>query len=476
MKPGHRLFLRTLLERDLPPFEMEIRVRQVLDLAKRTPIHALGNLGNGVVLAVIFWDRLSHPAILVWLGIFAFFSSVGLYRQRRKRMWPVPVTVSRSALMRTTANALVAGLLWAVAVVYAFPSGILVLQLFIIFVVGGLSAGATSSMAAQPVACLAFMTPPVAAALTLLAIEPGSVAHAMAIMSVLYVIALVTGVFAGFSSFVEIVRARFESRSLENRLLKESLAESDRSNRAKSRFLANMSHELRTPLNAVIGFSEVIRDQTLGADAVVQYRDYAGHIHEAGEHLLRIINDVLDISKIEAGKLELHEGEVDVAEAVDAAVRFVRQAAAEGGLTIVTAVPDDLPMLLADELRVKQILLNLMSNAVKFTHPRGTVTIGAGPRAEGMALWVRDTGIGMSSEEVVTAAEPFRQAEHALSRAHQGAGLGLSLVEGFARLHGGSMEIVSAPAQGTTVTVIFPAKRIVPSKTARGDREAIGAA
>ncbi len=456
------LFLKTLLDEDLPEFETEVRVRQIVDLAKQTPFHAFANLGNGILLASVFWDLLSHIAIAAWLGLFAAFSGLGLYRWWHKRGWPVPSRVSRRALERTTLSGLIAGIMWAAAMIYAFPRGDMNYQLLILFLAGGLGAGAVGSMPSQPLACFAFMGPPLLSVLAMLAIQGGSLSHVFTLMAMLFIVVLFAAEFSGFSSFATIVRTRIDSRTLQTRLLEMELAASTEANRAKSQFLANMSHELRTPLNAVIGFSEIIRDQSLGPSAVANYRDYANDIHIAGEHLLRIINDVLDVSKIEAGKLELHESETDIAAIAQSGVKLMNQSAFESGITLALDLPADLPMVMADELRIKQVLLNLLSNAVKFSQRGGTVTVGAELRADhSLAVWVADTGIGMSETEVTTAMKPFRQVVNSLSRAHNGIGIGLSLVDGIVSLHGGRLELNSAPLMGTTVTVIFPRERVL---------------
>ncbi|HEX4504397.1 MAG TPA: ATP-binding protein [Alphaproteobacteria bacterium] len=458
------LFLRTLIDEDLPEFETEVRVRQIVDLARQTPFHAVANVGNGILLASVFWDRLSHPAIVAWLGIFVGFSLLSLYRWWRKRRWPAPPRVSRAALQRTTFSALIAGLLWAAAMIYAYPRDDISLQMIILFLAGGLGSGAVGTMPSQPVACAAFMWPPLFSALALLATQGGEIAHVFTLMGSIFIVVLVAALASGFTSFATIVRTRFDSRTLETRLLEMELAASTEANAAKSQFLANMSHELRTPLNAVIGFSEIIRDQSLGPQAGANYREYANDIHAAGEHLLRIINDVLDISKIEAGKLELQESETDIRAIVRSGVKLMTQTAFESGVALETAVPDDLPMVMADELRLRQALMNLLSNAVKFSNRGGTVTVGAGLRPDGaMAIWVADTGIGMSENEITTALQPFRQVANSLSRAQNGIGVGLSLVDGIVGLHGGRLELTSAPAQGTTVTVVLPVERVIPA-------------
>ena len=456
------LILRTLLDRDLPEFETEVRVRQIVDLAKQTPVHAAANVGNGILLCWVFWERLSHVAMAVWLAFFMVFSAFGLSRWWQKRSWPVPQSISRRALQRTTAWGLIAGLLWAIAVVYAFPRDDMTRQLVILFLVGGLGSGAVASMPSQPAACFAFFLPPLISVLVLLATQGGQIAHVFTLMGFLFAIVLTAALLSGFDSFATIVRTKIDSRTLQTKLLEMELAASTEANRAKSQFLGNMSHELRTPLNAVIGFSEIIRDQALGPGAMENYRDYANDIHAAGEHLLRIVNDVLDISQIEAGRLTLHESETDLRALVESAVKLIGQSAFEGGVALAVKLPPDLPWLMADEVRIKQALLNLLSNAIKFS-PRGsTVTVGAGREPDGsLGIWVKDTGIGMSETEIDTAMQPFQQVVGTLSRPHDGVGLGLSLVDGFVTLHGGRLELTSAPGQGTTAKIVLPAARIL---------------
>jgi two-component system, cell cycle sensor histidine kinase PleC len=235
----------------------------------------------------------------------------------------------------------------------------------------------------------------------------------------------------------------------------------EESSRVKSQFMANMSHELRTPLNAIIGFSEVIRDALVGPVAA-RYKDYARDIHSSGRHLLGLINDVLDLSKIELGRLELHEEPVVLAKLVSDCERFVAERVRASSLELAIDLPSDLPMLRADELRLKQVVLNLLSNAVKFTPVGGRITLRAATTPEsGIVLAVADTGIGMKAEEIPIALEPFRQIDSALNRRYEGTGLGLPLARTLVELHGGTLAISSAPGQGTTVTVTLPAERVI---------------
>jgi len=240
------------------------------------------------------------------------------------------------------------------------------------------------------------------------------------------------------------------------RQIEASLADASR---AKSDFLARMSHELRTPLNAVIGFSEMIRDAIIGPlDA--RYREYGNDISGAGRHLQNIINDILDISKIEGGRLELRDELVSIGETVEACRRIVAAMAEAASVALSIEVPSSLPLIRSDPLRLRQILLNLMSNAVKFTPAGGRVRVSAAIDAEGAVVAIEDTGIGMKSEDIAIALEPFRQIDGALSRRFEGTGLGLPLAKALVELHGGHLDIQSAPAAGTRVRVRLPLKRL----------------
>ena len=234
-------------------------------------------------------------------------------------------------------------------------------------------------------------------------------------------------------------------------------------NRTKSEFLANMSHELRTPLNAIIGFSEIIRDELLAPLPDPRYRDYAGDIQRSGTHLLEIINDILDLSKVEAGRLEIRPEPVDMAETVAQCERLVADRAAQAELEVVAQLnPEDFEVV-ADRRLLKQILLNLLSNAIKFTPSGGRVDIEAASLGGGgLRLTVKDSGIGMSEAEIAQALTPFGQADRSLTRRHEGTGLGLPLVAAFTEAHGGRLDIDSTPGRGTCVTVELPGESAEP--------------
>jgi signal transduction histidine kinase len=219
-------------------------------------------------------------------------------------------------------------------------------------------------------------------------------------------------------------------------------------NRAKSRFLGNMSHELRTPLNAIIGFSDMMRQELFGPLGGVRYRDYAGHVHESGNLLLELINDVLDMAKIEAGKRDLKFETIAPEDAVRRALSLVLKLGYESG--------EAMPTVEVDARALQQILLNLLSNAIKFTPKGGRVVVQLREAGENVCFAVRDTGVGIAAEELPRLGKPFEQVDGEYARAHQGTGLGLALVKSLAELHGGEMSVESTRGQGTTVTVRLP--------------------
>jgi signal transduction histidine kinase len=258
---------------------------------------------------------------------------------------------------------------------------------------------------------------------------------------------------------------KFSDNTAEKTRLKQALVHNlaakelaERSNKMKSTFLANMSHELRTPLNAIIGFSDIIEKEIFGP-SLPRYRDYAVDIHGAGNHLLALINDILDLSKAEAGKFELHAEAVDLAGLIEECAGLVGGRAAEQGLRITLDIAA-LPSMHIDRLRTKQMLLNLLSNAIKFTPKGGAVSVQAGrDPSGGVVVCVRDTGIGIPPDMIALAFEPFRQVDSHLTREVEGTGLGLPLVKKLIELHGGEVRLESVPNKGTSVFLSFPASR-----------------
>jgi signal transduction histidine kinase len=251
--------------------------------------------------------------------------------------------------------------------------------------------------------------------------------------------------------------------------LRTAKEQAELANRTKSEFLANMSHELRTPLNAIIGFSQIMTQQMFGPLGSPRYREYAGDVLSSSQHLLQIINDILDMAKIEAGRVELNEGPVELATLFDDCLRVVRDRAQAGEIRLRRDLPEGVPQLFADGRLIKQILLNLLSNAVKFTPRGGTVSLQARLAADGLVLSVTDTGVGIAAADIPKVLQPFGQVDGTYARSHGGTGLGLSIVRALVDLHGGTFDLQSEPGAGTTVSIGFP-----PARTLRGRIKAAG--
>ncbi len=267
-----------------------------------------------------------------------------------------------------------------------------------------------------------------------------------------------SGRFSGYRGTARDVSAEVRTENL----LRHAKAEAEAASLAKSRFLANMSHELRTPFNAILGFSEMLERGATGSLDNRQ-REYVGYIHQSGAHLLEIINEILDLAKIDAGTLKLDDDcGLDARALVDCCVALVGGRAAAGGVTLCTDIEAGLPRLVADEARLKQIVLSLLGNALKFTDPGGTVGLSARRGADGgVEFEVNDTGLGMTSAEVEIAVEPFGQVDAGLARRRNGAGLGMPLARRLTELHGGSFSIDSEKGRGTRIVVGLPASRVM---------------
>lgn len=235
---------------------------------------------------------------------------------------------------------------------------------------------------------------------------------------------------------------------------------SDLANRAKSEFLANMSHELRTPLNSIIGFSEIMKNEVFGKIEQKSYLEYAKHINDSGQSLLRVINEILDISRIEAGDRILNESIVNIEKAVSDCLELLSSKISNNQMTIISNL-DHMPRIIGEELAIKQIFMNLLSNAIKFTPGGGRITLSyeVNPHGE-LHVSVTDTGIGLDDQEIEKALSPFGQVDNALSRGGSGTGLGLTLVTSLIKLHGGRFDLFSQKGIGTTATIVFPVDRI----------------
>ena len=436
------------------------------------------------VTAAVLWFDLSAPLVLGWLALAVLAHGARFALWRAYRTTPRgsdPAAWLRPFTLATLAIGFVWGALAIVVVAGANSSGTLIYALALVIV-----AGAVASHSADPPAVDAVIWP-VSGPLALASVWMADPAH-VALAVLLLLAAAAASIFARRLSRLsaeaslagrereqmaaelaagsrrlavanaELARANQRLETANGDLVR-AHAEADAASRAKSEFLANMSHELRTPLNAIIGFAEVIERETFGPTGA-RYREYASDIHGSGRHLLQVINDILDLAKVEAGQMLLHEARLDPALVMQGCVRLIKPRAAKTNVRLYTAFDPNLPVLLADEARLRQIALNLLSNAVKFTKPGGRVSISTGlDSAGGITIAVADTGIGMTPEEVRIALEPFRQVMSSLSRSNEGTGLGLPLTKTLVELHSGRLDIASVPGRGTTVTVTFPPSR-----------------
>ena len=324
---------------------------------------------------------------------------------------------------------------------------------------------------------------------TMLAMHTAAGAGAIAVMSFAVLLIMVLNIFSGRLTLlpmgiIYVILVANQARGMHDRFEKTRRLEQEResliaglqganlqstaaqeramaASKAKSEFLSNMSHELRTPLNAIIGFSEIMREQMFGALGHNRYREYSRLIHSAGEHLLALINDVLDMSKIEAGKLELNPVEFDLRAVIGECVDLMGERAGSGKIELMTDISDRSLSLFADRRAISQILLNLLSNAVKFTLPGGQIWIRASARNARMILSVEDSGVGIAAADLHRLGKPFVQVRNQAGILHTGTGLGLALVRALAERHGGTLRIESEEMVGTTVTIELPLRAAI---------------
>ena len=443
----------------MPDIERSIRAEQ-LRLLFKSPISIAGSALAVVVSLAVLSDRVRADLLLAWGGAILCWLAIrgAMWLQFRRER------ASDAAVVRWANPAIImmagSGLLWGVFGAGFYLPGDPEMSAFVILLVASMVAGGSFAYAAFLPAYNVFVVTsilPIAASCFLHATLASVVFGSTTIVNLALLLSMGRSV---NQSIVGMIRLQFANADLVDNL-RHAKDAAEIASRVKSEFLATVSHELRTPLNAVLGFSEMIRDARSGpVDA--KYRAYASDIHASGEHLLAIISDILDISKIEAGRLELHEERIAIGAVVARCVRLIASRAEESGLALRNRVPADLPMVLADEVRLKQALLNLLSNAVKFTPAGGSIEIGAALAANGaIEVTVADTGIGMRPEDIPIALEPFRQIDSKTTRRYGGTGLGLPLARRLTELHGGYLTIISEIDRGTTVSMGLPRQRVV---------------
>ena len=419
------------------------------------------------ILCVMFARWVPYPVLLFWffavaiggapLGAAAFLFPTTLQARLSTRQWIVATT---SAYFLFTIS-------WSSFGYLFWKTGNDLNHMLILLVIACTLAGNSALVgASRPLTFNGYAVYGVSLVLLPLR-EGGLIYDGLALMAFLYVCYLAYMSQQIYATARDMLLLRDDKNDLIEALAKskeisdEARMRAEAASRAKSEFLANMSHELRTPLNAIIGFSDIIHGNVLLRNPE-RHIEYAKLISQSGYHLLELINDILDLAKIEAGRLELREADVDLVRLADDCVEMMQARAHQGGLALAADLAPGLPLVHADERALRQILLNLMSNAVKFTPIGGTVTVFAGLADSGDVLFgVRDTGVGISKEDLPRVFQSFGQGRHDVATADRGTGLGLPIVKGLAEAHGGSIALASAPGQGTQVTVSLPALRAV---------------
>ena len=475
----------------------EIRFDQVRLLSRNVPVIIIANLLNSL-LTVAFFGDVAPPWVLgVWLMLTVTLSAIGSsvwWARRDEAFWR---DIDASVIRRITLCSGLGGGLWGLFALIVFPPDSLSHQVLLALVVGSTAAASLVSLQSVPLASASYILLSLAPLIVSFGRVGDPLHWFMTEMLAAFAIVLIALSHNSYATFLEGVRLRVanadlvERTAVANETLKRNVGElewsrnrligqaaqlkkmaqasaqerakAEAANLAKSTFLANMSHELRTPLSAIIGFSEMMQREALGPVGSTRYRAYADDINRSGTHLLDLVNDLLDLSKIEAGKMELTEDLVDVAQLIADCVTLVRDAAARGSIELAVDRDQSLPVVFADERKIKQILINLLSNAIKFTESGGSVEIVAAVAASGgLEISVRDSGVGIKPEDIAKVMEPFGQLQlqGSIESGQPGTGLGLPLSRKLAELHGGTLEIESAPGRGTTVLLSLPPERV----------------
>lgn len=431
-------------------------------LVSQQPVALFANVILAALLALVLSDLMPHHWLALWMatvwGITAW-RSVIWFRYRNGLVTPANAQSVANAL---TTTAILTGAIWGVSGGLFLPTDPGVLQGFFVFVLGGMSAAAVATLASHLPAFRGFVLLALGPIIGRLLADGTMLCISMGLMTAIYFVVLM---FTGNNLNRTLTRwltVQLEKTDLADDLA-EARAQAEAANAAKAIFLATVSHELRTPLNAVLGFTHLVRDGVHGPLGNKKYQEYLDHVSGSGTHLAHLIDELLDLSRAEAGYLVVREESVvELSGEVKRCLDFLAARASHAGVTLRAERLDRLPALRADPRRLHQILLNVLSNAVKFTPEGGEVTFTSERAGDGaLVLAVRDTGIGMTEEDLSIALETFGRADSSRAQATEGTGIGLPLTELLLELHGGKMAIISDPGGGTLVTLRFPAERVI---------------
>ncbi|HYM04705.1 MAG TPA: HAMP domain-containing sensor histidine kinase [Stellaceae bacterium] len=431
----------------------QIRREQVGYLQRGLVVSFLVHPLVAALVAVATLDHAAHRMIAVWLlSVWALAAVRAVYwHRRRNRLGSAAEAARAGVLLAAVAGA--SNFVWGAAPLLIWPAGTTGPQVLLFVAIAAATAIEMVTLASFLLAAIGSLS------ISLLALLIALLWHGLLTPLILCALLLFGSVMA--IATYHINRLLFESLRLRFELAAASTA-AQAASRSKSDFIANVSHELRTPLNAIIGFSEMIKGQVLGANSWPRYVEYASHIHGSGLHLLEIINDILDLSKIEAGHLELKDERIELGEVVRTSLILVTDRAEEAGVTIGASVPDPSPVIRGDERAIKQALLNLLSNAVKFTPIGGSIHVNVRrDPTGGIVVTVTDTGIGMSPADIPKAMQPFEQLGDVHTRSRPGTGLGLPIVRSLVEMHEGKFSLVSELGVGTSAEISFPVRRVV---------------
>ncbi len=462
MARWHALWLKPDLS---PEIEREVNIERLMTMVRHQPVAAPAHALNSIVLAVAGWPVVEQKWLLILVAL--VFQAAAIWQLHS---WWVHRHSARPS--RVTERTINRATLWSVGfgAAWGLFSTILLMtepgprvELLIYTLIAGTAAGGAMMTYTIPACMLGFLVLCLLPPWIAVGITDDHISKAVMYYTVVYAgFLMVTGCYS-YTNFVEGVRLRIQNAELAYK--------AEAASRAKSRFLANMSHELRTPLNAIIGFAEMIHNQFKGPVGNPQYVEFARAIHDSGRHLVGIINDILDLSKVESGQVDLEEGVTTITALVDRAVGLMQQAVGHAQLTVEVAIQPGLPSVLVDAHKFDQVLLNLLSNAVKFTAPGGRIRFEGRRAADGgVTIRIADTGVGIAADEIDEVMKPFVQSRDAERNTARGTGLGLPMADQLIKLHGGVLTLASTLGAGTTVTLHLPASRVLDHSPIKGSK------
>ncbi len=436
-----------------PEMQREFDVESVLRLNRNQLFGGVASSINPIALTLGLWREDLALILGTWCLIGQFFAIAQIYGWWKHRNKPRPTRVSRRSFRKATVMAVAAGLYWAAVIVLCVPMVSASEALIVILTAFGTSIVAAALLSPAPVAAFTFFFITVMAGLLTLTVQYPDITTPLWLLASAYISFVLVMVIIGHRDFQALIARQVENRQL--------ALEARDASEAKSRFIANMSHELRTPLNAIIGFADMMQTETFGPVGHRKYAEYVGAISDSGNHLMDIINDVLDISRIDAGSEDIRETDVRLGSLLARCRLLFSERAARSGVDFEAGSAFESLILHVDERLIVQILINLISNAIRHTPEGGAVTVNVTLRPQyGVLFVIADNGRGMTPEDLARAREPHGGSGNTWVSRGDGAGLGLPISHRFAALHGGHLNVESEVGKGTRCTLRIPASRI----------------